>query len=515
VLLWKPIAGFSPHQQAPAMKARNIIQIVLFLGIAEALALGAGSVLLSRPAAAQFWGDPFSRPRPPRAIPDQPFNPFGGIFQQPMSQPPAAPRRPHVARPPRAQLGDFSNAPPPRKPETPATTHIVVMGDSLADWLGHGLEEAFADNAEFGVVRKFRANIGLIRNESRSDSYDWVTSAREQLAAEKPDFIVVIIGLSDRVPFRERPGARAAGRQGQQTQQGQSTGSPTSEGQVKLEQPSAEQPSTTTATHEFRSEKWGELYGKRVDDMIATLKGKGVPVLWVGLPPMRGARARTDLAYLNDLYRARAEKAGITFVDVWDGFVDEDGNFSIRGPDYNGQIRQLRSPDGVYFTKAGALKLGHYVEREIQRLVGTRAMPVALPAPEPQQQTPEKPGALPSRPVAGPVILLTGGKTAPEELVGSRPARSDAPDPVVTRVLVRGEAAPSVSGRADDFSWPRAEADDSDIILGTVRPAAPQTVQRPTKKGPMSPTKAAPKRAAQAASTPPASGTTGSTSSRR
>jgi uncharacterized protein len=420
-----------------------------------------------------------------------------------MSQPPAAPRRPHVARPPRAQLGDFSNAPPPRKPETPATTHIVVMGDSLADWLGHGLEEAFADNPEFGVVRKFRANTGLIRNDSRSDSYDWVTSAREQLAAEQPDFIVMIIGLSDRVPFRERAGARPAGRQGQQTQQGQSSASQTGESQAKPEQPPAEQPSTTAATYEFRSEKWGELYGKRVDDMIAALKSKGVPVLWVGLPPIRGARARTDLAYLNDLYRARAQKAGIIYVDVWDGFVDEDGNFSIRGPDYNGQIRQLRSADGVYFTKAGALKLGHYVEREIQRLVVTRATPVGPPAPEPHQQAPEKPGVSPSRPVAGPVIPLTGGKTAPEELVGSRPTRLDAPDPVVTRVLVRGEAAPSVSGRGDDFSWPRAEADDSDIILGTATSAAPQTMQRPTKKGRASPAKPAPKRPGQAASTPP------------
>src|SRR5215203_3658668 len=131
------------------MTARNIIQIALFLALAEALALGAGSVLLSQPAAAQFWGDPFSQPRPPRAVPQQqPFNPFGGIFQQPIWEAPrAAPRAPRAApQPPRVQLGDFSKAPPPRKPDTPATTHILVMGDSLADWLGHGLEEAYADH---------------------------------------------------------------------------------------------------------------------------------------------------------------------------------------------------------------------------------------------------------------------------------------------------------------------------------------------------------------------------------
>jgi hypothetical protein len=324
------------------------------------------------------------------------------------------------------------------------------------------------------------------------------------LAPEKPDFIVMLLGLSDRVPFRERPGARPAGRQGQQSQQGQTVAAQTGEGQAKPEQ--AEQQSSTSATHEFRSEKWGELYGKRVDDMIAALKAKGVPVLWVGLPPIRGPRSRTDLAFLNDLYRARAQKAGITYVDVWDGFVDEDGNFSIRGPDYQGQIRQLRSADGVYFTKAGALKLGHYVEREIQRLMVARATPVALPAPEPQQQAPARPGGPVPRPVAGPVIPLTVVNAPAEELAGSGPARASAPDPAASRVLVRGEAAPSTSGRADDFSWPRAGADDSSIIPAAVTPAPAPAVQRPTKKGPAPAAKQqqAPKRPGQAASTPPA-----------
>jgi uncharacterized protein len=390
----------------------------------------------------------------------------------------------------------------------------------MADWLGHGLEEAYADNPEFGVVRKVRANSGLIRNEQRSDSYDWVPSARELLGPEKPDFVVMIIGLSDRVPIRERPAARAAGRPGQggpqnqpaqqgqqkpqgqqsqQNQQGQQSEqaqqqnqAQDSEGAIRPEQPAAaaESGPTTAANHEFRSEKWGELYAKRVDDTIAALKSKGVPVLWVGLPPIRGPRARTDLAYLNDLFRARAQKAGITYVDVWDGFVDEDGNFSLRGPDYNGQIRQLRSTDGVYFTKAGALKLGHYVEREIQRLMTARATPVALPAPEPQQPAPTaKPGTPAPRPAAGPIVPLTGTATAPEDLAGSGPSRSASTtpttDPVAARVLVRGESSPAPTGRADDFSWPRPDADEAAIIPAAVTPPAAPAPQRPTKKGPV------------------------------
>src|SRR5215204_7791948 len=168
-------------------------------------------------------------------------------------------------------------------------------------------------------------------------------------------------------------------------------------------------------THEFRSEKWVELYSKRIDDVIAVLKSKRVPVFWVGLPPIRGARSRTELSFLNDLYKSRAEKAGITYVDVWEGFVDDSGEFSNHGPDVIGQNRRLRAGDGVHFTKAGARKLAHYVEREIRRLL-SRATPVALPIPD----EPQKPSAVPQptgpapRPLAGPVVPLTGHTPAAE-----------------------------------------------------------------------------------------------------
>ena len=38
--------------------------------------------------------------------------------------------------------------------------------------------------------------------------------------------------------------------------------------------------------YEFHTDKWTEAYTKRVDEMIAALKAKGVPVLWVGLPAL-------------------------------------------------------------------------------------------------------------------------------------------------------------------------------------------------------------------------------------
>jgi hypothetical protein len=31
------------------------------------------------------------------------------------------------------------------------------------------------------------------------------------------------------------------------------------------------------------------------------------------------------MSYLDELYRARADKASIAYVDIWDGFVDDQG----------------------------------------------------------------------------------------------------------------------------------------------------------------------------------------------
>jgi hypothetical protein len=443
------------------------------------------SLLAPAQAQAQDWFGP----QPQRRYAPQPrqqpsFNPFGFFAPSPnpyydrpnYRNPDNAPR---YRSPEQRTPTESVRAPAPRKPDGTPTTQVVVFGDALADWLAYGIEEAYEDDSTIGVTRKNRLNSGLIRNDTR-EGYDWVQSARDILAAEKADFVVIMLGLSDRQSIRERPAPKPANNTGSQ------------------QPPSiAAEPPSGPSTNEFRSEKWAELYGKRIDEMIAVLKSKGVPVLWVGLPVIRGARGKADALYLNDLYRSHAEKAGITYVDVWDGFVDDNGDFALYGPDYDGQTRRLRSHDGVHFTKAGALKLGHYVERELQRLIQARTAPVAV-APTPEPTRPNGPAP---RPDAGPVVPLTAVTGETDGLAGGGPARNPTPDPTVARVLVKGETLAATPGRADDFAWPRpdAVADSNDVIPivqaapAPVRPAPPVAA----KKTP------APKRPGQAAADPP------------
>jgi hypothetical protein len=209
-------------------------------------------------------------------------------------------------------------------------------------------------------------------------------------------------------------------------------------------------------THEFRTEQWADHYSKRIDAVIEAMMSGGVPAFWVGLPSVRGAKATGDMLYLNDLYRTRAEKAGVTYIDVWDGFVDENGRYVVQGPDFEGQIRRLRVGDGVHFTKAGARKLARYVEREIQRMMSQGITSVALPTGEPQQQTSTtQPGVPTARPLAGPVVPLTANAPAGQDLLGGDDARTAVSNAMATRVLVNGEPVASPAGRSDDFIWPR------------------------------------------------------------
>ena len=98
---------------------------------------------------------------------------------------------------------DFSKAPPPEKRNTVPERHILVLGDSMADWLAYGLEDVYADEPEMGVIRKHKTVSGLIRYQPKGDPADWAAAAKGILATEKADAIVVMLGLDDRVAIRE------------------------------------------------------------------------------------------------------------------------------------------------------------------------------------------------------------------------------------------------------------------------------------------------------------------------
>src|SRR3954464_15483240 len=165
---------------------------------AIAVATVGGLALMSVPVLAQFGG-------------------FGGGYGgrggsvDPLFSPYSAPRQ--MDRP-----VDSTRAPSPKKLDVqPTGGSVLVLGDSMADWLAYGLEDALGDPPDLAVVRKNRATSGLIRYDSRNETQDWGQVIREAIAQTKPKFVVMMLGLNDRVSIRDRvptppatPGSKAA-----------------------------------------------------------------------------------------------------------------------------------------------------------------------------------------------------------------------------------------------------------------------------------------------------------------
>ncbi len=356
------------------------------------------------------------------------------LFQDPKPQPSVRqPSRPAQQAPRRVAPSTVIVADSPEKPVVEATTFVAVLGDSLADLLVHGLGEAFAEVPEVAIVRKARPNSGLVR----SDFYDWPKAVTDMLASpEKISFAVMMLGANDRQALRDGE----------------------------------------TSVDPF-SDRWRELYGERVDAIIRAFAEKRIPLIWVGMPPMKNERLSADMMALNELVRDRVGRGGAVYVDLWEAFVDAEDRFVTSGPDLGGEITRLRTADGVHFTRAGARKAAHFVELELKRLIDTRGPSAIVAIQSPPgpggapagiegalggglPPLPELPGvpliAIPAKPIAGPILPLTRIEASPGALLMSRSAviRRDAA-PTAEQVLIEGRPPEAVPGRADDFRWPR------------------------------------------------------------
>ncbi len=308
------------------------------------------------------------------------------------------PPRPKKARKPRPP----SQQPATTAAETPAVEKaddakvILVIGDFLAAGLAEGLDNAFADNPQVRVVDRSKGSSGFVRE----DFYNWPQQVGAIIAAEKPAAVVAMLGSNDR----------------QQIQVGEAREAPL-------------------------SEAWTNQYTQRTKAFGGAVAATKVPFLWVGMPAFKSSKMTADMLAFNDIYRSAAQQSQGEFIDIWDGFVDENGAFVSTGPDINGQPVRLRADDGINMTKAGKRKIAFYAEKPLRALLGGKpenAPPAAAGKPDL------------SKPVdrVAPVSLRDLGRDESGVLLGGN-APYARPSPQGNR---NDKPAP---GRADDFSWPR------------------------------------------------------------
>jgi hypothetical protein len=295
---------------------------------------------------------------------------------------------------------------------------ILVVGDFMASGLAEGLDTLFAQNPALRVIDRSKGSSGLVRE----DFYNWPAEIGGLLENEKPVAVLVMLGSNDR----------------QQMKVGDNREPP-------------------------RSDAWTKQYEQRAEALAKSVEAAKVPFLWVGMPSFKTTRMTSDMLAFNDIYRSAAEKAGGEFVDVWDGFVDENGAFISTGPDINGQPVRLRADGGINLTRAGKTKLAFYAEKPLLKILGLGDAagpgPVSAPAGQPAIAGPEAPAAPITVDRTPPMLLNDPALDGGTELLGA-----SAPTPPETglpgeklpaeKLLVDGLASDASPGRADDFSWP-------------------------------------------------------------
>jgi hypothetical protein len=347
---------------------------------------------------------------------------FGGGGPPRFFPPRTTPRQP--ARP-RSADPQIAAKTPVAKDQT--ARKVLVVGDFMASVVAAGLDKTFAEDPTLRVVDRTNPNSGL----ARQDYYDWARQLPNILAADTPAIVVIAIGAND---HQALTGAVAA---------------------------------------PWGTPEWEAAYKERIAGLTTILTTYGVPYFWIGTVAMRSV-PEPDMTHFNDLFKPAVGPPNGHFVDVWDGFADENGRLIISGPDVDGQIRPLRTSNGINFTQAGEAKLAFYVAREIRRATGIGTGTVNLVATlTPSSRVEVGPDG--RRRVVGPVISLndpapgTATVLAGDRTVLNAPPLLAAPHDSFSAqaILFQGTGLPVVKGRADDFTWPAQTA------TGAAPPAAP------------------------------------------
>ncbi len=316
------------------------------------------------------------KPRPP-VYDDVP------VFEPQQSRPQQQPRAKKKSQ--KSVVTVTTEPPKPVVQKSETAKKVLVVGDFVAGSLADGLDTAFETTPGIVVESRSSGSSGLVRE----DYFNWQATLPTYLAEVKPDLVIISLGANDR-----------------------------------------QQMAIGDNKEKFKTEVWLSEYTRRAAALAAVARAGGTPLLWVGMPAFQSTAMTADMVTFNTLFRTETEKAGGTFVDVWDGFVDEGGKFIITGSDINGQQVRLRGSDGINLTKAGKRKLAFYVEKDIRNILGDAAASGS---------------DIPSGDLKD---LIVNAPTANEDIIQTQPIALSDPDLDGGAALLNAGAIPAGSGKS-------------------------------------------------------------------
>lgn len=382
---------------------------------APAAAEGDGGIVLAqaeqgqRPGIFRFLFRRQGREVPmPQAVPQR--------VQPRQAQPPRQRQRQRQrqAQPRRERSAPVAPAPAPQPEVQKAedAKRVLVIGDFMAGALAKGLADAYSENPNVVVLDESNGSSGLVRD----DFFNWPQELPSLAEAARPDAVLVMIGANDRQAIR-----------------------------------------TAAGSHDVGSETWRSAYAARISALAEVLKATGKPVLWAGLVPVGSTSMSRDYSAFNGIVRERLDAAGLPFIETWNGFADEEGQFVASGPDISGQPVRLRTGDlGLNFTKAGQRKLAFFLEQRLNEVLGGLVLPELATIGDVDAAAPGVPAE--AAPRIGPMVPLDSLMLATDSrLTSGDPAAAGGATAEMAGQLSDAKAAPP-PGRADNFVWPQRGA---------------------------------------------------------
>jgi hypothetical protein len=198
-----------------------------------------------------------------------------------------------------------------RVPTAAAPLRLLVTGDSMTEFLGPALINQAAVKGKVAGNTVTKYGTGLVR----PDFFDWSLYAKQLLAEQNPEAIVVMMGGNDGQGF-------------------------------------------TLADHSVLVDgtpAWAQEYRRRVEVVMRIFADNGKRrVYWVPMPIPRNAKLAVDY-HLMDVAVAEAAAVvpGVTDVNIVNR-LSKNGQYADYLPGLNGQTILARTRDGIHLSQDGA-----------------------------------------------------------------------------------------------------------------------------------------------------------------
>jgi hypothetical protein len=186
---------------------------------------------------------------------------------------------------------------------------VLDIGDSLGEDLGFRLQADLPATGVATVTMDSQGDTGL----SNENYYDWPAHLQQDLAATRPQIVVVFLGANDGQGF-----------------------------------------DVNGVPKDYGSPEWISAYTQRVDEMLQESNSAGARVVWVGMPLMEDPTLNSEMLQIDAIFRAQSAKYPGTLYLPSTAVLCPNGVFTPSITTASGESEVIRTPDGVHLTTPGA-----------------------------------------------------------------------------------------------------------------------------------------------------------------